>query len=179
MKKHMMGMALVAAMGLLAACGGGSDEPAETAATPPAETTASEADTAETASAPQPEAEEVSASAAFEGFPEPYASADYDRGRRVYYQCQSCHSVEEGGAAVLGPNLYGLFSRKVGGLDSFEYSDALEEADFDWTPEKLDEWLASPRSFLPGNRMSFAGVQRPDDRTAVIAYVMAESGYTP
>lgn len=179
MKKILMGTAMVAAFGVMTACGGGSDEPAETAATPPAESAPAESDTAQPASAPQAEPEEASASAAFEGFPAPYASADYERGRRTYLQCQSCHSIDEGGPAILGPNLHGLFGRKVGSLDTFEYSDALLEADFDWTPEQLDQWLANPRSFLPGNKMSFSGVQRPDDRTAVIAYIMAESGYAP
>lgn len=173
--------AIALSLAIVTACGGGSDEPAEAAPTPPAETApadtaeddAPEAGTAETADA------EPEMSAQFASFPEPYASAEYDRGRRIYLQCQSCHTLEEGGPAVLGPNLYGLFSRNVGESEGFDYSDALQEADFQWTPEQLDQWLANPRSFLPGNKMSFAGVKRPDDRTAVIAYIMSETGYEP
>ena len=172
--------AIALGFALVTACGGSGDEPTEEAPTPPAETESeAPAETGtDTAEADAP-AEEADASAQFASFPEPYASADYDRGRRIYLQCQSCHTLEEGGPAVLGPNLYGLFGSEVGTKEGFDYSEALQEADFTWTPDQLDQWLANPRSFLPGNKMSFAGVQRPDDRTAVIAYMMAESGYTP
>lgn len=113
----------------------------------------------------------------FAALPAPFNTANYDVGKRTFRLCQSCHLIEEGAGNRVGPNLYGMFDRKVGELEGFNYSSALVEADFDWTPEQLQEWLADPRGFLPGNRMSFAGVRRPDDRTAVIAYIMLESGY--
>ncbi|MEQ9527031.1 MAG: hypothetical protein RIF42_01360 [Parvibaculaceae bacterium] len=76
----------------------------------------------------------------------------------------------------LGPILYGLFDRKVG-EGSYAFSDELVVAFLEWTPDQLDQWLARPRDFLPGNKMSFAGLTRPDDRTAVIAYIMSQTGY--
>ena len=186
MKRTLHWAALGLAAGMLAACGGsGGSEPQAEGPPQPAESDAAAAaagtDEADLASAPSETADTAAQETAsqFAGFPEPYASAEYDRGRRVFLQCQSCHTLEEGGQAVLGPNLYGLFGREVGTMDGFEFSPALQEADFDWTPEQLDQWLANPREFLPGNRMTFAGVRRPDDRTAVIAYVMAETGYAP
>jgi len=60
----------------------------------------------------------------------------------------------------------------------FDYSPALKAETFTWTPEQLDQWLANPRTFVPGNRMSFSGVRKPEDRLAVIAYLMVQSGYT-
>ncbi len=69
--------------------------------------------------------------------------------------------------------------RQVGSLPSFNYSQALSDADFEWTPDRLEHWLANPRSYLPGNNMTFAGVRRERDRHAVIAYLMVESGYQP
>ena len=171
MRRTLIGALMGAAAGLLAACGGAGDEapstesPAVPASGPSGDPAATSATETEEASAP------------FADLPEPYASADYDRGRRIFLQCQSCHTLEEGGPSVLGPNLYGLFDREVGTKPGFDYSPALQEADFTWTPEQLEQWLANPRAFLPGNRMSFAGVRRPDDRTAVIAYVMAGTGY--
>ena len=80
---------------------------------------------------------------------------------------------------MLGPNLYGLFDSVVGSGGDYDFSDALLEADFVWTPEQLDAWLADPRGFLRGNRMNFAGVRREPDRVALIAYLMAQTGYTP
>ncbi|WP_370237790.1 MULTISPECIES: c-type cytochrome [Henriciella] len=177
MKKSITAMALVIGMGLVTACGGSGDEPGEAAPPPPVETETPDADPAEPAEAETAETTQAAGSSEFAALPEPYASADFDRGKRVFLQCQSCHTLTDGGAVVLGPNLYGMFGREVGTSDGFEYSAALQEADFIWTPELLDQWLARPRDFLPGNNMSFAGVQRPDDRTAVIAYVMSQTGY--
>ena len=65
-----------------------------------------------------------------------------------------------------------MFGRVVGTAEGFDYSDAVEEADFEWTAVQLEEWLASPREFLPGNRMSFAGVRRERDRHDLIAFLM-------
>lgn len=178
MRTSVLAFAIAAGMAVLTACGGSGDEPTTAAQTPPPEAGTSEVQTAETPEAtPTAAPAEAETSSQFAGFPEPYASADFDRGKRVFLQCQSCHTLTEGGPVVLGPNLYGLFGRKVGSSAGFEYSDALKEADFVWTPDQLDQWLTRPRDFLPGNKMSFAGVTRPDDRTAVIAYIMSQTGY--
>jgi len=118
-------------------------------------------------------------SEAFAALPEPYKSADYNAGKRTFKLCQSCHTLAEGGPNLVGPNLYGIFGKEIGAVEGFTYSKAVEESDIIWTPEILAEWLESPRNFLPGNRMSFAGVRKPTDRTAVIAYIMAETGYAP
>ena len=118
-------------------------------------------------------------SSSFENLPAPYSQADYSLGRRTFKNCGSCHTVVEGGTNVVGPNLHGIFGRQAGTLEGFSYSTALEDADFEWTPDRLESWLANPRDYLPGNKMSFAGVRRPEDRHAVIAYLMVESGYEP
>jgi cytochrome c len=161
----------------LAACGGGAptpDTPTEnTVEIQPANANIS----SDTSPAPPAAPSEVAASDAFAALPEPYKSADYNRGRRTFKLCQSCHTVNEGGQNLVGPNLYGMFGRGIGEVDGFTYSKAVQESDIVWTPEILAEWLESPRNFLPGNKMSFAGVRKPEDRTAVIAYIMSESGY--
>ncbi|WP_233350587.1 c-type cytochrome [Henriciella barbarensis] len=114
----------------------------------------------------------------FDALPAPYSQADYNLGRRTFKNCQSCHTITERGRNLVGPNLHGVFGRTVGTADGFQYSRALEAESFEWTPERLEEWLANPRDYLPGNRMTFAGVRRPADRHAVIAYLMVESGYS-
>lgn len=118
---------------------------------------------------------ETAISPEFASLPAPYSSADYARGKRVWRQCSSCHTVAAGAGHLVGPNLYGLFDRKIGAAEGFKYSTALQDANFDWTPAQLEQWLTNPRKFLPGNRMSFAGVRKPADRNNVIAYLMIAS----
>ena len=154
----------------LAACGGGTSEAPAEAEKPVESPTVTEA-SSEAAPAPDP-------SEAFAALPEPYKSADFNRGKRTFKLCQSCHTLNEGGQNLVGPNLHGLFGKDIGFAEGFSYSKAIQDSDIVWTPEILAQWLESPRNFLPGNRMSFAGVRKPEDRTAVIAYIMAETGYT-
>lgn len=168
-------MAALGASLFLTACGGGTPETAENTTNNQSSSETS-SETATPVAAPAP-AEEAT-SDAFAALPEPYQTADYNRGRRTFKLCQSCHTLNEGGQNLVGPNLYGVFGREIGGVEGFTYSKAVEESDIVWTPEILAEWLESPRNFLPGNKMSFAGVRKPEDRTAVIAYIMAETGYS-
>ncbi len=158
----------------LAACGGNSED------TPPApeKTVENPTPTANTAVETPVTPAAADNSEAFAALPEPYKSADYNRGKRTFKLCQSCHTLNEGGQNLVGPNLYGLFGRDIGAVEGFTYSKAVQDSDIVWSPEILAEWLESPRNFLPGNKMSFAGVRKPEDRTAVIAYIMAETGYS-
>jgi cytochrome c len=101
-----------------------------------------------------------------------YESADRDHGARLAMQCRACHSFDADGPSISGPTLHGVFGRPVGDVDGYPYSRALSEADFLWTPEALDAWLAQPTRFLPGNRMAYPGLRRPEDRNAVIAELL-------
>ncbi|MBL8530822.1 MAG: cytochrome c family protein [Hyphomonadaceae bacterium] len=109
----------------------------------------------------------------------PYNEASYEAGRRVFAQCRSCHTTAADGGNRVGPNLHGVFDRAAGAAPGFTYSQALQNADFIWDAEHLDNWLANPQTFLPGNRMAFAGVRDAVQRRDVIAYLMVESQPAP
>ncbi len=101
--------------------------------------------------------------------------ADLAKGKRVFLRCRACHTIEDGGKNKVGPNLFGLFGNQVGLRDDFKYSVALQEADFIWEPDKLNEWLIKPKNFLPGNKMAFVGLNREADRINLIAYLVEET----
>ncbi len=73
---------------------------------------------------------------------------------------------------MIGPALFGFFGSEVGTRSGFAYSAVMRNADFVWTPEALNAWLAQPGRFLPGNRMTFAGVLDQGDRDDLIAYLL-------
>lgn len=102
----------------------------------------------------------------------PYAGSSNELGERLLLQCRACHTLDEGAGHQLGPNLYGMFGRRVGTAQGFRYTKALLDADFVWTPRALDAWLAQPQRFLPGNAMAYAGLMYPEDRAALIASLM-------
>ena len=106
---------------------------------------------------------------------ERYATADLDKGRRLFLQCRACHSLDAGGAHKVGPNLHGMFGQAAASNEGYSYSPALTEAAIVWTPKALEEWLIRPSSFIPGNKMAFAGIKKEADRTDLLAYVMVET----
>jgi cytochrome c len=103
---------------------------------------------------------------------EPYLSADPAKGEKLVVLCRACHSFNKGGSHMIGPNLHGFFGSKIASRDDFDYSQAASEANFVWTPRALDAWMAQPGQFLPGNRMTFAGIGKPQDRTDIIAFLL-------
>lgn len=106
---------------------------------------------------------------------ERFANADQTLGRRVFLQCRACHSLEAGGDHRVGPNLHGMFGQPAAVREGFNFSPALREAGIIWTPAALEEWLIRPSSFVPGNKMAFAGIKREADRTALLAYLLKET----
>jgi nitrite reductase (NO-forming) len=91
-------------------------------------------------------------------------------GREIYRRCAGCHSLLPGENKT-GPTLYGLFGREAGSVEDYDYSSALRRAEIVWTPETLDAFLAAPFRVVPGMKMIYGGVQRPEDRANLIAFL--------
>jgi cytochrome c len=111
--------------------------------------------------------------------PAPYNEGDLENGRRAFARCRSCHTITPGGPNMTGPNLYGVFGSKAGAREKYSYSHAMRTADVTWDAKTLDHWLQNPRTFLPGNKMSFAGLPDATDRRDVIAFLKVETGFKP
>ena len=108
------------------------------------------------------------------------AGADTARGKILFLQCRACHSlVPEAEAGKIGPTLYGVIGRAAGTAPGFVYSEAVAKSGISWSPEQIDKWLQRPSEFLPGNKMVFIGIQSPDDRANIIAYIKDESSKPP
>jgi len=156
---------LAAALLCLAACG--APDSSQPDAEAPAETAP--------AAATQETEDSSAMQAAIAALPAPYNAANYEAGRRVFAQCRSCHVIDAGAPHRVGPNLHGVFGREIGTAEGFNYSQAVRDADFVWDAAQLDHWLQNPQTFLPGNRMAFAGVRDETQRRDLIAYLMVES----
>jgi cytochrome c len=153
-----MRIAMVLALGLtLAGCGGGGEQ--------------------EAAKAPAPELTDADRRVILASLPAPYNAGDLENGRRRFAQCRSCHTLNQDGQNLVGPNLHGVFGRRIGSKPDYDYSEAAEKAAFVWDGARLDGWLSDPRGFLPGTKMAFPGIKTEPDRRDVIAYLMVETGY--
>ena len=99
------------------------------------------------------------------------AAGDAGNGATVFNRCAICHDKTKGGPNKIGPELFGVVGRKAGTYPGFSYSGAMQKAGFDWTPEKLDAYITSPATVVPGNKMTFAGISNAGQRADVIAFL--------
>ena len=107
-------------------------------------------------------------------------TAEAVKGEAVFKKCGACHNADNGGANQLGPNLWGVLGEPIGkGAGGFAFSDALASKGGNWDFKTLDEWLASPKKFAPGTKMTFAGLGDPMDRANVIAFLNSHGSNLP
>jgi cytochrome c len=100
------------------------------------------------------------------------ASADVAHGEKLSKVCAACHTFDNGGANRVGPNLWNVVGGKHAHAVGFAYSDAMKaKAGEVWTVEALNEFLWNPRKALPGTKMVYAGMKKPEDRAAMIKYL--------
>ena len=122
-----------------------------------------------------PEPEPVSAAAEAAPKAEPIAvrlaSANVEKGQAGTKACQACHSFEKGGPNKVGPDLYGVVERRKGAHEGFDYSAGMKEKGGGWSYADLDAFLESPKGYVKGTKMAFAGIAAPQERANVIAWL--------
>ncbi len=106
------------------------------------------------------------------------ASADLAAGEKVFAKCSACHTITPGGAAGIGPNLHAVMGAPIA-AGSFAYSADLKAVGGNWTWDQMDAWLASPRKFAAGTKMSFAGLGDAHDRANVLAWMNTQGSNIP
>jgi len=103
------------------------------------------------------------------------ALGDIASGEKIFKKCAACHSINKGGRNKIGPALYNVVGRAVGGVNDYKYSKTLASYDKEWTFEELNGFLTKPSSYLKGTKMSYAGLRKEKDRASVIKYLNQNS----
>jgi cytochrome c len=101
------------------------------------------------------------------------AAGDAAAGEAVFKKCGSCHKLD--GSDGVGPHLNGVVGRNHGSVGGYAYSEAMTAKSAEsWSAEALFAFLENPKKALPGTKMSFAGLPKPEDRANVIAYLASK-----
>ena len=98
------------------------------------------------------------------------ASADAAAGEAVFKKCAACHKLD--GSDGVGPHLNGVVDRSKGSIAGFAYSEAILALSAEaWSPENINGFIENPKKYMPGTKMAFAGLPKPEDRANLIAYL--------
>ena len=104
------------------------------------------------------------------------AKASGSEGENIAKKCMACHTIAKGEANRIGPNLWGIVGHNVASVAGYTYSSALQaQKDKVWDYERLNHFLAAPQKFVPGTKMSFAGLSKAEDRANMIIYLRSMS----
>jgi cytochrome c len=151
---------------------GGQQAPAEGEAAPEAEG-APAGDAAATPAQPE---EQAGAAAGGDNAVALIASADPAAGEKVAAKCKACHDLTQAGKNKVGPHLWGVVGRNHAAVEGYAYSDVMKGmADKPWNFEELDHFLAKPKEYAPGTKMSFPGLPKAEDRAALLRWLRDQS----
>ena len=103
------------------------------------------------------------------------ALGDVNAGEQIFKKCAACHSINQGGANKIGPALYNVVGRKIGGVADYKYSKAFVEYGKEWNFEELNGFLIKPSKWIKGTKMAYAGLRKEEDRASVIKYLNQNS----
>ena len=103
------------------------------------------------------------------------ALGDVNAGEKIFKKCAACHSINQGGANKIGPALYNVVGRKIGGVADYKYTKAFVEYGKEWNFEELNGFLTKPSKWIKGTKMAYAGLRKEADRASIIKYLNQNS----
>jgi cytochrome c len=98
-------------------------------------------------------------------------TASVQKGEASAKKCAACHTFAKGDKNGVGPNLFGIVGDHKGEGRGFNFSAAMKAKGGTWSIDDLNQFIASPKGFVPGTAMGFAGIQKDSERADVIAYL--------
>ena len=103
------------------------------------------------------------------------AMGDVVSGEKIFKKCAACHSIVKDGKNKIGPALYNVVGRKIGGVADYKYSKALVAYGKEWSFEELNGFLIKPAKWIKGTKMAYAGLRKEEDRASIIKYLNQNS----
>ena len=100
---------------------------------------------------------------------------DVESGKKIFKKCAACHSINKGGSNKIGPALYNVVGRQVGGVSDYKYSKALQKYNNVWSFEELNGFLLKPAKWIKGTKMAYVGLKKEKDRASIIKYLNQSS----
>ena len=88
---------------------------------------------------------------------------DVAAGEKSFNKCRACHQVGETAKNTVGPVLNGLFGRKSGTVEGYNYSEANKNSGIVWDDAVFAEYIKDPKAKIPGTKMSFAGIKNEQE----------------
>jgi cytochrome c len=101
-------------------------------------------------------------------------TADVANGKSISGRCEQCHDISKGGPNKIGPELWNVVGRPRATEAGFSYSAAMKAKGGTWTYDELFKFLHSPGSYIPGTKMSFAGLRSEKDRIDLLAFLRTQ-----
>ncbi|MDQ2066818.1 cytochrome c family protein [Xinfangfangia sp. CPCC 101601] len=98
------------------------------------------------------------------------AAGDAVAGEKAFGKCKACHKLD--GSNGTGPHLDGVVNRGKGAVAGYNYSEALKAMSAEtWTPENLYHFIQSPKGYMPGTKMAFGGIPKPEEISNLVAFL--------
>ena len=99
------------------------------------------------------------------------SAQDAAAGEKAFLICRACHQVGDNAKNAVGPVLNGLFGRKAGSVEGYNYSEANKKSGINWTEEEFTKYIQDPKAVVPGTKMAFAGIKDEKKIKDLIAYL--------